>query len=205
MKHYQGRFIREAELRDMGVAEVGENVAVHETCVLVDLESMRFGSNVRIDPFCMLSAAGGWLRIGDFVHVATHVLVIAGSGVELADFVGLSPGVKVFSRSDDFTGKYLSNPTLPAAFTKPPAEKSIRIGRHVLVGAGSIVLPEVEIGDGSSVGAASVVNRSLEAGGLYIGSPAKLFRPRRSDIFDHEIRLKAAIAAGEVVLPVSRL
>jgi len=205
MQHYQGRFMREDELRALGAVKVGVNVAVHETCVLVDIANIAFGSNIRIDPFAMLSAAGGWITIGDFVHIASHVFVTAGSGVEIRDFVGLSPGAKIFSRSDDFTGRYLSNPTVPAEFTKPPAETPVRIGRHVLVGAGSIVLPEVTIGDGSSVGAGSVVVRDVPPGEIHVGAPAQFFRNRRADIFDEEIRLKAALAAGEADLPVARL
>ncbi|WP_293900318.1 DapH/DapD/GlmU-related protein [Phenylobacterium sp.] len=205
MKNHLGRFLREDRLRELGAAAVGENVAVHETCVLVDLENMRFGSNVRIDPFCMLSAAGGWLTMGDFVHVATHVFVTAGSGVELCDFVGLSPGVRVFSRSDDFTGEYLTNPTVPATFTKPPALRPVRVGRHVVVGAGTVILPEVDIGDGSTVGAGSVVTRSLDPWGIYVGSPARRVRDRSQGLLAVEARFRASLVAGEVVLPVSRL
>lgn len=205
MQTYRGRFMREAELRELGVGEVGENVAVHETCVLVALEAMRFGSNVRVDPFTLLSAAGGWLQVGDFVHVSSHCSVSGGSGVELGDFSGLSAGVRIFSRSDDYTGEHLTNPTVPGAFTAPPAERPVRLGRHVIVGAGAIVLPQVEIGEGASVGAGALINRSLKPWGIYAGSPAKFLRNRRQDILDHERRLKAAVAAGDMDLPVGRL
>lgn len=205
MKNYRGRFLREVELRELGVGQVGENVAVHETCVLVAMENMRFGDNVRIDPFTLLSAAGGWLHLGDFVHVSSHCSVSAASGVELGDFAGLSAGVRIFSRSDDYGGKYLTNPTVPGEFTNPPAEKPVRLGRHAILGAGAIVLPQVEIGEGTAVGAGALIVRSLGSWGVYTGSPAKFLRNRRQDIVDHESRLKAAMTAGEVDLPVARL
>ncbi|WP_309644125.1 acyltransferase [Phenylobacterium sp.] len=205
MKTYRGRFMREAELRDLGVAEVGENVAVHETCVLVAMENMRFGSNVRIDPFTLLSAAGGWLRVGDFVHVSSHCAIMAGAGVELADFAGVAAGARILSRSDDFSGGHLTGPTVPAQFTSATADRPVRLGRHVVVGAGSVVLPQVEIGDGTTTGAGSIIIRSLDPWGIYVGAPAKFLRNRRQDIIDHESRLRAAMAAGEVDLPVARL
>lgn len=205
MKIHQGRFLREVELRALGVGAVGENVAVHESCVLVGLEAMRFGSNVRVDAFSVLSAAGGWLSVGDFVHVSSHCAVMAGSGVELADFAGLSSGVRIFSRSDDFSGAYLTGPTIPSGFTAPPAPGPVRLGRHVILGAGAVVLPEATIGEGSAVGAGAVVSRSLEPWGIYGGSPPRRIRGRSRDLLEAETRLRAAMASGDIVLPVSRL
>jgi len=197
--------MREAELRDLGMGEVGENVAVHETCVLVAMENMRFGSNVRIDPFTLLSAAGGWLEFGDFIHVSSSCSILGGSGVAFGDFANLSAGVRIFSRTDDYTGEFLTNPTVPPAFTLPPAGRPVRLGRHVILGANAIVLPRVEIGEGTAVGAGALIRRSLDPWGIYAGAPAKFLRNRRQDIIDHESRLKAAIAAGETDLPVARL
>lgn len=197
--------MREAELRELGVGRVGENVAVHETCVLVDMEAISFGDNVRIDPFTLLSAAGGWLRFGDFIHVSSNCSILAASGVEVGDFANLSAGVRIFSRTDDYSGEFLTNPTVPPAFTNPPAERPVRLGRHVILGANAIVLPEVEIGEGAAVGAGALVRRSLEPWGIYAGVPAKFLRNRRQDIVHHERRLKAAIAAGETESPVARL
>lgn len=205
MKNHRGRFLREAELRALGAAAVGENVAVHETCVLVALENMRIGSNVRVDPFTIINAAGGWIQLGDFVHVASHVFVSGGSGVEIGDFAGLSPGSRILSRSDDFTGEYMTGPTLPPGYTKPPAQRPVRVGRHAVVGAGSVVLPEVEIGEGATVGAGSVVSRSLEPWRIYAGAPARFLRERRRDILELETRLRRELASGNPALPVAEL
>lgn len=205
MKNHRGRFMREAELRELGVGKVGENVAVHETCVMVDMEAIRFGDNVRIDPFTVLSAAGGWLHFGDFIHVSSNCSILAASGVELGDFANLSAGVRIFSRTDDYTGEFLTNPTVPLAYILPPAARPVRVGRHVILGANTIVLPEVEVGEGTAVGAGALIRRSLDPWGIYAGVPAKFLRNRRQDIIDHERRLKAAIAAGEIELPVARL
>lgn len=205
MKHLNGRYLRERELRALGVVEIGENVAVHETCVLADLERIRFGSNVRIDAFAVLSAAGGGLSIGDFVHVGAHCFVSAAAGVELDAFSGLSPGVRIFSSSDDYGGDYLTNPTVPAAYTKPVADGPVRLGRHVIVGAGAVVLPQVTIGEGSAVGAGAVVNRNLDPWRIYAGTPAKALGERKRSLIEAEAALRRDLAAGIVTAPVSRL
>jgi galactoside O-acetyltransferase len=125
--------------------------------------------------------------------------------VEIADFAGLSARVSLFSRSDDYTGAHLTNPTVPAAYTAPEPKAPIRLGRHVIVGAGSVILPGVEIGEGAAIGALSLVAKPLKAWTIYAGSPAKVVRARRRDILDAEIRLRAALEAGEAVSPVAGL
>jgi galactoside O-acetyltransferase len=197
--------MREGELRQLGVAEVGENVAVHETCVLVGLQNMRFGSNVRVDPFTLLSAADGWLATGDFVHISSHVTLLAGSGVEVGDFVNLSAGVRVFSRSDDYGGDFLISPTVPKAYCQPAATEAVRIGRHVLVGANTVILPEVRLGEGASVGAGALVNRHLDPWHVYAGQPARAIKPRKRNLLELEAALRAALASGACHLPVSAL
>ena len=205
MKTHHAGYLREDDLRAMGVRGVGENVRIHESCELVGLEAMSFGSNVRVDPFCVLTAVGGWLGVGDFVHLSSQLFVSAGAGVEIGDFCALSVGVKVFSRSDDYDGEHLVNPTVPAAFTGAGEGAPVRIGRHVIVGAGSVILPGAVMGDGVAVGAQALVKDALAEWGVYAGVPAKLVRPRRRDMLAAEIRLREALASGAVDLPVARL
>ncbi|WP_305037222.1 DapH/DapD/GlmU-related protein [Kineococcus sp. TRM81007] len=51
-----------------------------------------------------------------------------------------------------------------------------RIGRHCFVGAGSIVLPGVTIGDGSIVAAGAVVTKDVPPASIVAGSPARVIR-----------------------------
>jgi acetyltransferase-like isoleucine patch superfamily enzyme len=51
-----------------------------------------------------------------------------------------------------------------------------RIGERCFIGAHSIVLPGVTVGDGSIVGAGSVVTRDVAAGTIVAGNPARAVR-----------------------------
>jgi sugar O-acyltransferase (sialic acid O-acetyltransferase NeuD family) len=50
------------------------------------------------------------------------------------------------------------------------------IGKRVFLGGGAIIRDGVSIADGTSIGMGAVVNRSIEAPGLYSGMPARLIR-----------------------------
>ena len=52
--------------------------------------------------------------------------------------------------------------------------RTVRIGRHVWIGAGAIILPGVSIGDDALIGAGSVVTRDVPAGAIALGNPARL-------------------------------
>ncbi|MBL8655097.1 MAG: acyltransferase [Alphaproteobacteria bacterium] len=51
-----------------------------------------------------------------------------------------------------------------------------RIGRRCFIGARSIVLPGVTIGDESIVGAGSVVTRDVPPNSIVVGNPARVVR-----------------------------
>ena len=43
------------------------NILVHRTCVILDFARIRFGRNIRIDPFCIITCAE--LHLGDYIHI----------------------------------------------------------------------------------------------------------------------------------------
>jgi acetyltransferase-like isoleucine patch superfamily enzyme len=51
-----------------------------------------------------------------------------------------------------------------------------RIGRHCFIGGNSLIMPGVTIGDGSIVGAGSVVTKNVPAGSMVAGNPARVLR-----------------------------
>jgi acetyltransferase-like isoleucine patch superfamily enzyme len=52
----------------------------------------------------------------------------------------------------------------------------VTLANFVTIGTGAIVLPRVHVGEGSIVGAGSVVLRDVGAGQVVAGSPAKVLR-----------------------------
>lgn len=172
-------YLSENHLKQMGFKSIGKNVKISDKASIYNCDQIEIGDHSRIDDFCIIS---GKVIIGRNVHIAPFCLVAGGEkGVFMDDFSGLAYHVQVFSQSDDYTGLTLTNPTIPTNY-KREFKKEVKLGRHVIVGAGSIVFPGVCIAEGCSVGAMTVVHRSTEAWGIYVGNPAKRIKDRKQEL-----------------------
>jgi galactoside O-acetyltransferase len=175
-----GYFIS-AELRQMGFARVGENCAISRNCTIIGLPNITIGDNVRIDGFTSIIAPGGRVTIGSHVHVGIGCVLGAKGGIELSDYSSLSAGVRILSAVDDFGGRHMTNSTLPREVLGVQAAP-VCIGRYVPVGAGSLILPGVEIGEGAAIGAMSLVRQSVEGWKIYSGNPLREIGERSRDL-----------------------
>jgi acetyltransferase-like isoleucine patch superfamily enzyme len=169
------------ELRSLGIT-FGENVTVHKSVEFFNPEAIRLGSNVRIDCFCIISAREE-VVLGNNVHLAAGAYISGTEGVEMGNFSGLSSRVNIFTSSDDYIEGYLTNPTVPSAYTKVKKGKVV-LGEHVIVGCGSIIMPGVTLARGVSVGALSFVNRSAPEFSIVAGNPGRTVGKRNSDRLD---------------------
>ena len=178
-------FLGKEDLARLGLGHCGENVRISDKCSIYNPDLLVIGDNSRIDDFCVLS---GRITLGRNVHLAVFCNVAGGSeGVTMADFSGLAYGCNVFSQSDDYSGGSMTNPTVPEQFKKE-TKKAVLIGRHCIVGAGSYIMPGVTLGEGSSVGAMSMVTKSTEPWWIYFGIPAKKLKTRKKDLLECEKR-----------------
>lgn len=179
-------YLTDIELKSIGFKSLGKNVKISDKAAIYNPELIEIGNNSRIDDFCVIS---GNVKIGQYVHIAPFCLVAGGEmGIRMDDFSGLAYQVQVFSQSDDYSGRTLTNPTVSAVYKKE-MKKHVHLGRHVIVGAGSIVFPGVKLAEGCSVGAMSLVSKTTEPWGIYVGNPVKRIKERKKDLLELEIKL----------------
>ena len=182
-------YYNEHELQEAGFKSIGSNVLIAKNCTIVGLQNISIGDNVRIDGYCSLIAGGnGSIHIGSYIHIAAYVLLSAGAGVTLNDFANLSQGVRVYTRSDDYSGNHLTNPTVPEDYLGVESA-AVVIGKHGLLGSGTIVMPGVSVGIGTATGAMTFVSTSLESWGIYKGAPARRIINRSQKLLELEQRL----------------
>ncbi|RQO57135.1 galactoside O-acetyltransferase [Paucibacter sp. KBW04] len=172
-------------LEKMGFSSIGENVQISDRASFYGVERIALGSNVRIDDFCVLSAGSGGICIGQHVHIAVYSSLIGAGKITLSDFSNISSRVSIYSSSDDHTGKTMTNPTVPAAYTGV-SHADVYLGKHVLVFSGSVILPGAVLEEGVVVGALSLVKNHCKAFGIYAGNPAKRIKERQRDLLKLE-------------------
>jgi len=116
--------------------------------------------------------------------------VYVGSGSVIGPKVSIGAysmiGPKVMFVGDDHR---FDLPGVPIIFSGRPSQRSTIIGRDVWIGAGSIILSGVSIGDGAIVAAGSIVTKDIAACEIHAGSPNRLVRVRFSSAKDKDTHL----------------
>jgi galactoside O-acetyltransferase len=176
-----------AAVETMGFATVGNNVQISDRASFYGIERIAIGDHVRIDDFCVLSAGQGGISIGQYVHIAVYSSLIGAGMITLSDFCNISSRVSIYSSNDDYSGATMTNPTVPSEYTGV-THADVFLGKHVIVGSGSVILPGVTLQDGVAIGSLSLVNKSCTAFGIYAGNPARRIKERSR----HLLALEAA-------------
>jgi len=161
------------------IKSIGRNVIIGKTVRIRYPELVEIGDNVIIDDFTYISTK---LTIDNNVHISSGCKIIGGknSFVKMGEFSTLAPNVVLSAGSDDYISG-LATPMVPMAYKANAVVGEINIGKHCIVGAGSVILPNILLGEGSSVGALSLVNKNTEAWSLNVGIPSKKIKMRNKD------------------------
>lgn len=183
-------FLSRKKLERMGFKHLGKGVLISHKASIYNAKNISIGDYSRIDDFCVLSA-GTDITIGNYVHIACYASIIGKGRVEMADYSGISARVCIFSSSDNYNGEYMTNPCLPDHVLNT-YHRDVKLGRHVVVGAGSVILAGVTLGDGCAVGAMSMVKTSWPANSILVGVPVKQVSTRKPRIYELEKRIPPA-------------
>lgn len=182
-------YLNSFELNKMGFKLLGDNIKISNKASIYNADQIEIGDNSRIDDFCVIS---GSVKIGKYCHITPMCLVAGGNaGVTMEDFCTLAYGVKVFAQSDDYSGRTMVNSLVPKQYKKEIFAR-VHLKRQTIVGAGSVIFPGVTIEEGCSVGAMSLVNKSTDPWGIYLGNPARRIKDRKKDLLELERQFLAS-------------
>jgi maltose O-acetyltransferase len=107
------------------------------------------------------------LSVGNFSFLGRVYLMLHGR-VDIGQRVCINDGVEIITASHDVADPKWTQ-----------FSKDVIIEDYVWIGTGAMILPGVTIGRGAVVGARSVVTRSVEAGAVVTGNPAKPLKKTR--------------------------
>ena len=109
------------------------------------------------------------IRLAPDVFLNFNCVILDVVGVAIGEGTQIGPAVQIYAAD---------HPRDPALRRKGvELGRPVRIGRHVWIGGGAIILPGLTIGDDAIIGAGSVVTRDVAPGSTVVGNPARPSKP----------------------------
>lgn len=135
--------------------------------------SIVVGEDSKFSKGFICDAYGGKVNIGRNVFFGPYCVLYGHGNITIGDDCLIAMGCKIVS----------ANHTVPAPGQlinqQPDKPSPVSIGKDVWLGANTVVLAGVNIGDGSVIAAGSVVKDDIPAFSYAAGVPAKIIKNRQ--------------------------
>jgi len=164
-----------------GLVEIGNNSLIRSGSIIY--KNVKIGSKFKTGHYVLIREN---TLIGNNVVVGT--LSVIDGNTNIGNNVSIQTGVYIpintLIEDDVFIGphailtndKYMINPQV---YSKKPELKGPIIRKGSRIGAGAIILPGIEIGEYSIVGAGSVVTKNVPPYSVVVGNPARKIKDSR--------------------------
>lgn len=139
-----------------------------------DVQSTNIGDGTTVWQFCVILPRA---TIGVDCNINCNVFIE--NDVIIGDRVTIKPGVQIWDgltiEDDVFIGPNVTftNDLKPRSKKYPEVFLKTIIRAGASIGANSTILPGIEIGENAMVGAGSVVLKDVQPNTLWVGNPAK--------------------------------
>lgn len=151
---------------DGGVYGLPASCMVHGCAILAG--DITAGEKCRIDPFVTIT---GSVSLGNNVHIGVGASLFGGAGITIEDGCSVSAGAKLFTATAELSNGLHANATMPETGCR---SGPIRIGKMSVIGANSVVLPNVTIGGNVQIGALSLVSKDVPSDCTAVGIPVRI-------------------------------
>jgi len=154
----------------------GEDIFISANAEIRRPHLMSVGSHVAIDTGYYTTEAD----IGDYVHLGPYISCIGGekSKLVVGHFVAIGAGSRIICGSDAQMGDGFTSVTVPEKYRDTVKYTTVKIGDFAGIGTNVIIMPGVTIGEGSVIGACSLVTADTEPWTVYCGTPARPIKIR---------------------------
>jgi UDP-2-acetamido-3-amino-2,3-dideoxy-glucuronate N-acetyltransferase len=143
---------------------------------LADVQSVMIGTDTRIWQYVVILPGA---RIGAKCNICSHTFieneVLVGDNVTVKCGVFLWDGITLEDNVQIGPNVTFTNDKYPRA-KQPFTLMRTRVCKNASIGAGSVVLGGVTIGENAMIGAGSVVTKDIPANELWMGNPARFVR-----------------------------
>ena len=126
------------------------------------------GDNCYIELPFYANWGGSNVHFGDWVYANFNLTIVDDGHVYVGDKVMFGPNVTIA------TANHPINPELRERMLQ--YNKDVHIGKCAWIGANTVIVPGVTIGENSVIGAGSVVTKDIPANVVAVGNPCRVLR-----------------------------
>lgn len=162
----------------------GQNSILEDNVFInaLSYEGIVVKDNVSIARSCTLICTGVIAHKGKGIIIGSHSGINAGAylggqgGIAIGENVIIGPGVKIFSENHNYDNMKIN------IKDQGVSRAAVTINDNCWIGANATILAGVVIGEGCVIAAGSVVTKSVAAGSVAAGVPARVIRNRKSEV-----------------------
>jgi acetyltransferase-like isoleucine patch superfamily enzyme len=158
---------------------VGAKTTIFRPMLLVNVHRASIGERVLIRPGARIelvmtdSAAPPRLTIGNRVNIEQNVHIVCGSSIEIGDGATITGNVAIVDVEHPYEDV---NDKTRIGDRIRTRGNYVLIGQGAFIGFGAVILPNVKIGRHAVVGAHSVVTRDVPDYCVVAGNPAQIMK-----------------------------
>ena len=153
----------------------GKNVKIYPLCKIINPEFVEIDDEGKILDFTFID--GKYVSIGKYTIITWQCLIEGRMHTRIGNRCFIGPGTKILSSTYKFQGYYTCEFLPDECHDTEWGDVTIKDDAYI--GANSVIMPGITIGEGALVGSNAFVNKDLEPWGIYVGSPVRKVGDRR--------------------------
>ena len=147
----------------------GKNIKIYPLCKIINPEYVEIDDESKILDYTFID--GKYVSIGKYTIITWQCLIEGRMHTRIGDRVFIGPGTKILSSTYKFHSFYTCE-FLPDG-CHDTEWGDVTINDDAYIGANSVIMPGITIGEGALVGSNTFVNKDLEPWGIYVGTPVR--------------------------------
>lgn len=147
---------------------------ISKTAIIQSKKNLFIDKRAEIQDYVIIKGTRNNVEIGKYSLINPFTVIYSGSGVKIGENVMIAPHCMIASGNHGF-----KQTKIPMRFAKDISNGPIIISDGVWIGANSVITDGVKIGNEAVIGAGSVVLKDVEPWSIVAGVPAKVVGYRK--------------------------